>query len=247
MAKVGDVLDYAREQIGYYAPSDPEPGSAAGRWMADVTGEDWLRGPSDDIWWCCCWVSMVMGVCGVGVDGLPSYNTDIFLANNPDRVTLANAKPGDIVVFDWDGNGATDHIGIIETASAQKLVTIEGNYRNSVARVDRTGATRYIAAVVPVKYEREPERPIPEVEGDYVTEMALRVIDGDYGNGGYRSEALYQAVQKAVNELMYTGSAPDPILKQFAEAVINGDYGNGDERRLLVYNAVQSRVNDLLN
>ena len=54
MATVEDVLNIARGELGYYAPDDPEPGSKYGRWMADVTGEDWLRGPYRDISWCCC-------------------------------------------------------------------------------------------------------------------------------------------------------------------------------------------------
>ena len=57
MATAEDVLNIARGELGYYAPDDPESGSKYGRWMADVTGEDWLRGPSREIWWCCCFSS----------------------------------------------------------------------------------------------------------------------------------------------------------------------------------------------
>ncbi|GHU60683.1 hypothetical protein FACS1894171_2490 [Clostridia bacterium] len=37
--------------------------------------------------------------------------------------------PGDIVLFDWDKNGSIDHVGIVESVSAdhKTITTIEGN------------------------------------------------------------------------------------------------------------------------
>lgn len=48
-------------------------------------------------------------------------------------------KPGDIIVFNWDtktqpNDGYSDHIGIVESVSGNKITTIEGNYKDSVAR-----------------------------------------------------------------------------------------------------------------
>ena len=48
-------------------------------------------------------------------------------------------KPGDIIVYNWDqgyqpNNGYADHIGIVESTGGGKIVTIEGNYNDSVAR-----------------------------------------------------------------------------------------------------------------
>ncbi|MEU3618841.1 CHAP domain-containing protein [Streptomyces sp. NPDC006872] len=41
----------------------------------------------------------------------------------------AAAKPGDIVFFDWDGDGVADHVGVVEKASAAgaAVATIEAN------------------------------------------------------------------------------------------------------------------------
>lgn len=48
-------------------------------------------------------------------------------------------KPGDIIVFNWGDNtqpndGYSDHIGFVEKVSGGKITTIEGNYKDSVAR-----------------------------------------------------------------------------------------------------------------
>ena len=44
------------------------------------------------------------------------------------------AKAGDIVLFDWDGDGKMDHVGIVVSNENGKLVTIEGNTSNKVAQ-----------------------------------------------------------------------------------------------------------------
>lgn len=152
---VQKVLDVARGELGYYAPADPEPGSKYGRWLAETTGENWLAGPSTTVWWCCCFVSWVLAQAGVECRGFPSYNTDLVLANAlPSTfVPVDSMDAGDVVIFDWDGNLATDHVGIVENFDGYELTTIEGNYRNSVARVNRTASMGCIARVIRPPYE----------------------------------------------------------------------------------------------
>lgn len=48
-------------------------------------------------------------------------------------------QPGDIIVYNWDAStqpndGYADHIGIVESFTSGREVTIEGNYHNSVSR-----------------------------------------------------------------------------------------------------------------
>ena len=129
------VLYNATRRIGYYAPDDPEPGSEAGRYWAAKTGQQWLAGPSESIWWCMLFVSMVFDEAGeLDAIGGFSYNTDVTIAhirNHPDAyfVSVADAEPGDVVIFDWDESTvATDHVGIVEAnLGGGVLQTIEGN------------------------------------------------------------------------------------------------------------------------
>ena len=158
MATAEHVLNIARSQVGYYAPDDPEAGSKYGRWLAAKTGESWLAGPSVEIWWCCMYVSWCLDMAGQACRGFPSYNTDIVLGANPPKVPIEDMRPGDIVIWDWDGNSATDHIGFVESYVNGKLTTIEGNYRNSVARVDRTSTRHLISAVIRPPYGEESEQ-----------------------------------------------------------------------------------------
>ena len=39
-------------------------------------------------------------------------------------------KHGDIIFFDWEGDGHSDHVGIVEKIENEKVYTIEGNTGN---------------------------------------------------------------------------------------------------------------------
>lgn len=45
-----------------------------------------------------------------------------------------NPKAGDAILFDWNHDGTTDHIGIVEKVSNGKVYTIEGNSSNQVKK-----------------------------------------------------------------------------------------------------------------
>ncbi|WP_218957875.1 N-acetylmuramoyl-L-alanine amidase [Enorma shizhengliae] len=94
--------------------------------------------------------------------------------------------------------------------------------------------------------------------GGTVSELARRVIAGEFGNGDARRAALgsrYPEVQAEVNRILGGGSSSVPAqpaapdIEALAQAVIRGDYGNGDDRRAALgasYDAVQARVNEIL-
>ena len=133
MSVAEQVLARAAARIGYYAPDDPQPGSEAGRYWAARTGQQWLAGPSDSVWWCMLFVSMCLDECGqIDAIGGFSFNTDYTVnkvRQHPDAyfVSVYDAQPGDVVIYDWDGGG-TDHVGFVEkNLGGGTLQTIEGN------------------------------------------------------------------------------------------------------------------------
>ena len=81
------------------------------------------------------------------------------------------------------------------------------------------------------------------------SDLARRVIAGEFGNGDARRAALgdrYDEVQAEVNRILGGGSVDIDAL---ARRVISGEFGNGDERKRRLgfnYDAVQSRVNEIL-
>lgn len=144
MSGAQDVLANAARRIGYRAPSDPQPGSEAGRYWAAKTGQAWLAGPSTSIWWCMLFVSMVFDEAGqVDAIGGWTYNTDVCISHARARglpfVTAAQAHPGDVVIFNWNG-GPTDHVGVVErNLGGGWIQTIEGNTSSGAAGSQSAG------------------------------------------------------------------------------------------------------------
>ena len=136
------ALALAAKEIGYYAPNDPKPGSKYGRWMAEKTGQAWLAGPSTSIWWCMIFATWAVYTSGGTLPGGMHYNTGVAVnsARKAGRlIPVRQAQPGDLVIFDWDGNGVTDHVGIVERNYGSYLQTIEGNTSGSNAGSQSSG------------------------------------------------------------------------------------------------------------
>ena len=208
MASSEDILKIAAGEIGYYAPDDPEPGSKYGRWMAELTGEEWLSGPSTSVWWCMIFVSWVFAQANSEFPSYPSYNTDSTVSAARDNGSLINprdAQPGDIVIFDWNKKtSATDHVGIVEKNYGTYIQTIEGNTSgsdwgsqssgNGVHRRTRSwGSVAYVIRpdLSGFSYESESSNRIGDgdliaVDGEWgsaTTTKAQRVINAPYVDG----------------------------------------------------------------
>ena len=124
------VLRRAAGEIGYSRWNDPKRGTKYARetqpalWPRDK----WLL--ANGISFCDIFVTWVFWKEGM-LDILPagaSYNTD-YRASKGGRVSKSQARPGDVLVFDWNWNtAATNHVGILEKKlSSGNFQTIEGN------------------------------------------------------------------------------------------------------------------------
>lgn len=129
MATANDVLNVARGEIGYSRWKDPEQGTKYGRWFRDVLGWGSYYG-QNGVPYCGMFVSYVFNKAGATAAGLPGAYTPTMLSAGKTAgksVAVKNAQPGDLVYFDWQGDGVTDHVGIVESNNGSYLTTIEGN------------------------------------------------------------------------------------------------------------------------
>lgn len=131
MATAKDVLRIAANEIGYSRWTDPEAGTKYGRWYAQKTGDSYYG--ASGVPYCAMFVSWVFDQAGQSVAGLPSAYCPYIRRDGINaglRVNKYNATPGDIVLFDWGGDGVVDHVGIVEVNKGSYLQTIEGNTSN---------------------------------------------------------------------------------------------------------------------
>ncbi|WP_280267268.1 CHAP domain-containing protein [Nocardia wallacei] len=61
---------------------------------------------------------------------------------------IVEAKPGDMIIFDWNGDGRQDHVGIVESVNGNKITTIEGNSSDAVRRNNYTMGQSSLVGVV---------------------------------------------------------------------------------------------------
>lgn len=90
--------------------------------------------------WCACFVSWCGDQCGYVKAGImPKFagvgnGVSWFKSKGQWQTRSYSPAPGDIIFFDWGGNGTQDHVGIVEKVDNGYVCTIEGNSGDAVRR-----------------------------------------------------------------------------------------------------------------
>ena len=258
-----DVLNVMRSWIGY--------SEANGRYLEILniynSHKPLARGyaikPSDE--WCDATVSAAAIKAGavdlIGTEVGVEKHVDIFKKKGI-WIEDGSIKPqaGDIIVFNWDdssqpNDGYSDHIGYVEQVSGNTITCIEGNMSEKVGRRTINVGWGYIRGFARPKYASGGVAPTPNPDKS-INEVAQEVIQGAWGNGDARKNALtaagynYAKVQAEVNRILGGGSTvPKKSVNELAKEVIAGKWGNGDVRKTALtnagydYGAVQKEVN----
>ena len=158
--------------------------------------------------WCAMFVSVIAHKAGIRDGTFPFEVSTIQMmerfrrAGQAVRGGMVQAVKGDIVFFDWNGNGVPQHVGFIASIKGGKVLTIEGNKAGTVGY-------RELPVNSPLILDVCRSVVLVEVEaatiGDYIQLLALNTIRGKYGNGGSRKLALgkyYSEVQERVNQIL---------------------------------------------
>ena len=123
-----DIVQVAKQQIG------------------NVGGQPYWSwyGFSSRVEWCACFVSWCADQCGyidAGIipkfancqnEGVAWFKT-VGLWKDVGYVP----KSGDIIFFDWENDGISDHVGIVEKTESSTIYTIEGNTSNDVCKQNK--------------------------------------------------------------------------------------------------------------
>lgn len=217
--------------------------------------------------WCDCFVS----ACAIKAGAVDIIGTEVGCENHINIfkkkgiwIEDGSVKPqvGDIILFNWDdstqpNDGYSDHIGFVEQVYGSTIVCIEGNMNEAVGRRTINVGWGYIRGFARPKYAASTttEKPV-SVKKKTVTQIANEVLQGAWGHGVIRKNALikagynYDEVQAKVNELM--ANPTKKSITVIAKEVVAGKWGNGTIRRNALKRAgydpdeVQKKVNELL-
>lgn len=128
MATATQIISIAAREVGYSRWKDPQAGTKYGRWYASKTGSPYFG--RSGVPYCAMFVSWVLAQAGMTPPGgIFAYcPTGLANARRLGRTRDKRAaKPGDLVFFDWNRDGVSDHVGIVTANRGSYLETIEGN------------------------------------------------------------------------------------------------------------------------
>lgn len=138
-----DVLAVAQTQLGYTESSKNYHVAEDGRLLGYTRFGQWYGVPYGD--WCAMYASFCLHYAGVKDVPLHSHCGDwIKELSALDRYFLpgdGQPTPGDLIFFDWKGDGRSDHVGLVaeiipgEEGKSDQIKTIEGNSADRVRYV----------------------------------------------------------------------------------------------------------------
>lgn len=169
-----------------------------------------------------------------------------------------NGSYGNYVLLDH-GNGYQTLYGHMEYGSVHVNIGNSVNEGEVIGYMGNTGESFGAHLHFEVRHNGNRIDPYPFINSDLpnsyeepekdIDTLAHEVIEGKYGNGEDRKQALgsrYSEVQARVNEIL--APAPDPTVDilDLVRKTIRGDFGNGEERKQALgenYSEVQREVN----
>jgi uncharacterized protein (TIGR02594 family) len=145
------MVQLAQAEIGVSETGGNNESPRIREYRTATAGAENTPGP-----WCAYFVSWLakeagapIGAGGNGTGYVPTLKA---WAQQEDRYSdfgTTPPKPGDIVIFDWTGDGVADHTGIVERVEPDGTVhTIEGNASDKVMRREYSAGTNDIDGYV---------------------------------------------------------------------------------------------------
>ena len=136
--------------------------------------------------WCCAFVVAMFVACNMA-DIIPGYaycDGMIQIFRQWGRWKTSDPNKGDIVFYDWDGNGSSDHVGIVCDVNNNIITVIEGNKSDAVGyRQISRGSSQIMGYGVPnysgssgIDYTPS----VPSLDSEYIRTLPLL----QYGSKG---------------------------------------------------------------
>ena len=144
------VLQVARTELGYTESPAGSNRTKYGKWFG-LDGQPW----------CMMFIQWVFFQSGVPLPvKTASCGTFMRAAQAAGRWVTSNYQPGDVVIYDFPGGGATDHCGIVVTTLTTGVRAIEGNTAvgddsNGGEVMERTRPEKYILGAYRPNYEED--------------------------------------------------------------------------------------------
>lgn len=132
-----DLLSVAKTQLGYRESERNFIIDSKGETFGYTRYGDWYGAKYRD--WCAMFVSFCLNYADVPADYFPreassqDWIGELKYLNLYEKANEYTPAPGDLIFFDWERDGAADHVGLVEKVDNDTVYTIEGNNGKVVA------------------------------------------------------------------------------------------------------------------
>lgn len=188
MRTATSAIARARSQVGYSRWDDPKPGTVYGRWYAKLKGIPYYG--TSGVPYCAMFASWVLDQEGVRSSATPEAYCPYMVSKAKaagEWVSRDALAPGDLVLFDWTGDGLADHVGIVASVEPWGVHTVEGNTSPGTAGSQGNGGGvwerdrgyGYILGGIRPEYDDEEAEVVTDQDVKRIAEACAQYVYGD--------------------------------------------------------------------
>ena len=159
--------------------------------------------------WCATFTSVIAHKCGLTKEQFPyecgvMEQVKLAKANNSFTTDVKEVKVGDLIIYDWNTDKWSDHVGFVINTNGDNIHVIEGNIKNTVGYRTIPKTSNTIQGFIKVKVEQAEQMTDSKVTSadERIANLARLTWAGEFGTGDKRKVLLgadFEAVQKYIN------------------------------------------------
>ena len=163
--------------------------------------------------WCATFTSVIAHKCGLTKEQFPyecgvMEQVKLAKANNSFITDVKEVKAGDLIIYDWNTDKWSDHVGFVINTNGDNIHVIEGNIKNTVGYRTIPKTSKSIQGVIKVQgvqVEQMTDSKVTSAD-ERIANLARLTWAGEFGTGDKRKLLLgadFEAVQRCIN-VFYT-------------------------------------------
>ena len=167
--------------------------------------------------WCATFTSVIAHKCGLTKEQFPyecgvMEQVKLAKANNSFTTDVKEVKAGDLIIYDWNTDKWSDHVGFIIKVNEDNIHVIEGNIKNTVGYRTIPKTSKSIQGFIKVQGVQVEQLVTNKVEqlatnkdsatDERIANLARLTWTGEFGTGDKRKVLLgadFEVVQKYIN------------------------------------------------
>ena len=163
--------------------------------------------------WCATFTSVIAHKCGLTKEQFPyecgvMEQVKLAKANNSFTTDVKEVKEGDLIIYDWNTDKWSDHVGFVINTNGDNIHVIEGNIKNTVGYRTIPKTSKSIQGFIKVQgvqVEQMTDSKVTSAD-ERIANLARLTMAGEFGTGDKRKVLLgadFEAVQRCIN-VFYT-------------------------------------------